>query len=85
MGRAPRALVALVDDTPGHGSPVYLLVSAQRVRAFIKLIGEMVQSGKMDRSGELTFIAAVVTRFDQYKQVFGGAVPEELSLAWGRH
>ena len=53
---------SLVDDTPGHGAPVYVFASNKRSQAFLRLMGEWCQTGLMDRAGELTLIAALVTR-----------------------
>ena len=75
----------LLDDTPGHDASVYMLQSVARCQLFTKLIGGMVKSGDMDRAGELTFLAAVVVRLDNFNEVFAEALPEDLGLQWGKH
>ena len=79
------AIRPVIDDTPGHHGAVYAFANQKALSEFTKWMGAMVRDQLLDRAAELTFLSAVASRHDRFMSVFGTALPEELSLGWGRH
>jgi hypothetical protein len=78
--RTQKGYAVVVDDTQPCAA-MYAL-STKAVSNMVKMVGQMVETGSIDRPSELLFLS-FLRRHDHYVSALGESIPEELKLGYG--
>jgi hypothetical protein len=78
--RTQKGYAVVVDDTQPCAA-MYAL-STKAVSNMVKMVGQMVETGSIDRPSELLFLS-FLRRHDHYVPALGESFPEELKLGYG--